>query len=124
MKTIKKSIEIPASKEKVWPVLLDDAYTRDWYTVFGPGIHAESDWIEGHKIVFKDNKNCGMSGIVAVKHPYEELVFIFDGIVKDGQADTESNMAKAVAGAKEAYYLTGTNGTSTLTIECDTDEAH
>ena len=34
MKTIKKSIEIKASKEKVWEVLTEDKYTRIWYADF------------------------------------------------------------------------------------------
>jgi uncharacterized protein YndB with AHSA1/START domain len=124
MKTIKKSIEISAPRENVWAVLLDDTYTRDWYAAFGNGLHAESDWIVGHRIVFKDHKNSGLSGIISVKNPYEELSFVFDSLIKNGKPDMESDMAKSFAGSKESYFLTGQNGTTTLKVEFDCDEQH
>lgn len=44
MKTIKKTIDIHASGEQVWKVLIEDQYNRKWFAEFGEGSHAVGDW--------------------------------------------------------------------------------
>lgn len=116
MKTIKKEIEISAPKEKVWTVLLDDRYTKDWMSIFMEGTTAESDWIEGHRIAFTDKANNGVFGKIARKKPYEKLSFVYDGFLKNGTEDTESDMAKEFKGAEETYLLSDRNGNTLLSI--------
>lgn len=44
MKTLEKTIDIHAPKEKVWDVLTEDKYTPEWYVAFSEGAHAIADW--------------------------------------------------------------------------------
>ncbi|HMI07709.1 MAG TPA: SRPBCC domain-containing protein [Flavobacterium sp.] len=124
MKTIKKTIKIEAPKEKVWNVLLEDDYNRIWMAEFMEGSHAKTDWIVGHKVRFLDNKNNGIVGKIAAKQPYDLIEIVYDGEVKNGEDDFESDSAKAMKGAKENYYLSEDNGTTTLSVESDMDERH
>jgi hypothetical protein len=50
---IKKSVDIHASKEKIWNVLMDDHYSRQWYAEFSEGTYAETDWNEEAKLCFR-----------------------------------------------------------------------
>jgi uncharacterized protein YndB with AHSA1/START domain len=122
MKTIKKEIEITAPKEKVWAVLLDETYNKDWYSLFSEGTTAQSDWIEGHKITFTDKTNNGIVGKIARKKPYEKLQFVYDGIVVNGTEDYDSEMAKTYKGAEETYRLSDQNGKTLLSVSCDMDD--
>ena len=42
-KTLKKSIAINASKEKVWEVLMNDEYNRQWFSEFSQDTRVETD---------------------------------------------------------------------------------
>ncbi len=124
MKTIKKSIEISAPREKVWIVLVEDSYNRDWYSLFSAGTFAKTDWIQGHKVVFTDNKNNGMIGKISVKHPYELLTISFDGIVRNGMEDYESDEAKSIKGTEETYRLSDSNGHTRLEVSADMSDEY
>src|SRR5690606_4057372 len=119
MKTIKKEIEIPAPKEKVWAVLLDDTFTKDWYSLFSEGTTAQTDWIEGHKITFTDKTNNGIFGRIERKKPYERITFVYDGMVINGTEDTESDMARQYIGTEETYRLADREGNTVLSISSD-----
>ncbi len=119
VKTIKKSIDINAPKQQVWNILVEDEYTRDWYSEFSPGSHVETDWKEGGKAVFSDHTNCGMVAKIIANKPLEELAFEYTGFLKDGVEDYESEGAKAMKGGKEIYILKGENGTTHLDIASD-----
>ena len=60
-KTINKSMDMQAPKEKVWSVLVDDDLTRKWYAVFGEGVHAKTDWKIGSKALFIGNDGSGLA---------------------------------------------------------------
>ncbi len=119
VKTIKKSIDINAPKQQVWNILVEDEYTRGWYSEFSPGSHVETDWKEGGKAVFSDHTNCGMVAKIIANKPLEELAFEYTGFLKDGVEDYESEGAKAMKGGKEIYILKGENGTTHLDIASD-----
>ncbi|MBC7874963.1 MAG: SRPBCC domain-containing protein [Ferruginibacter sp.] len=121
-KTIKKSIEISTSKEAVWQVLIEDNFTRNWYAEFSEGSHAETDWKKGSKAIFTDNSKCGMVAKVIENKPYELIDLEYEGVVKDGAEDYESEIAKQVKGGHETYRLTEENGTTQLSIACDMAE--
>lgn len=124
MKTIKKTVKIEAPKEKVWNVLLEDDYNRIWMAEFMEGSHAKTDWIVGHKVRFLDSENNGIVGKIATKQPYDVIEIVYDGEVRNGEDDFESDSAKAMKGAKENYYLSEDNGTTTLSVESDMEERH
>jgi len=122
MKTIQKTKHINAPKEKVWNVLLEDAYNRIWMAEFMEGSHAETDWIEGHKVRFLDNDSNGIVGTIKTKQPYDKVEMVYHGEVKNGQDDLDSEMGKAMNGSRENYYLSEENGVTTLQIEVDMGE--
>jgi len=122
MNTIKKSIEITAPKDKVWAVLMEDSYNRDWFSAFGEGLFADTDWVEGHKVAFVDKNKNGIFGKVDTKLPYEKLSIVYEGMVVDGEEDSDSEDAKAVKGNSETYELSEENGNTWLSITSDTDE--
>jgi uncharacterized protein YndB with AHSA1/START domain len=122
MKTIQKTKQINAPKEKVWNVLLEDTYNRIWMAEFMEGSHAKTDWIVGHKVRFLDNDNNGIVGRILTKQPYDVIEMEYDGEVKNGEDDFESDLAKSMKGATENYYLSEENGVTTLKIEVNMDE--
>lgn len=121
MKLIEKTAQINAPKDKVWNVLLEDEYQRIWMAEFMDGSHAETDWIEGHKVRFLDNDGNGIVGRIVTKRPYEALEMEYDGEVKNGEDDLDSEMAKQMKGATENYYLSEDNGVTTLKVEVNMD---
>lgn len=120
MQTIKREIDINASKEKVWNVLLDDTFTRAWYKEFSEGTHVETDWEVGSKAVFTDNTGDGLISSVIANKPAELLSMQFEGMVKNGVEDYESAGAKALKGGFETYRLSERNGVTHLAITSDT----
>lgn len=112
-------MEINAPKEKVWQVLTDNNLTTIWYSAFGEGTHAETDWKLGSKALFTDNTGSGLVSKIIVNKPFESLSVEHQGIVTNGTEDYESDIAKLIKGGLENYYLTETNGITTLSIECD-----
>jgi uncharacterized protein YndB with AHSA1/START domain len=105
MQTIKKQILINASKEAVWNVLTQDRHNRIWYAAFSPGTYAETDWQVGSKAVFKDERACGMIGIIKESKPGELLSIEYTGEIKNGVEDYDSEAVQAFKGGKEIYRL-------------------
>jgi hypothetical protein len=123
MQKIRFSIDINASKDKVWSILWDNTNYRKWTAAFCEGSYAVSDWKEGSKVLFLSPDAYGMVSRVAAKRPNHYMSFEHLGVVKNGIEDTESDEVKAWAGATENYTLSQTNGTTTLSVEMDsTDE--
>ncbi|MGZ8538381.1 MAG: SRPBCC family protein [Flavisolibacter sp.] len=121
-KTIKKSIPIYATKEKVWEVLLNDEFTRQWYAEFSEGTHAETDWSVGSKALFTDNTGGGLIGKIIENKRAEILSVEYQGSVENGKEEYDTEMAKAVKGGMEIYKLSEINGVTDLTISCDMGE--
>lgn len=116
---IKKSIEIGAVKDNVWKVITNDGYTKQWFAEFGEGIQAETDWTVGGKAKFTDKNGDGIVGKVVTNKPNETLSIEYEGVVDKGREDYESDGAKGVKGTQETYVLSGENGVTQLSIECD-----
>jgi len=94
VKRIKKSIQINATKEKVWDVLFTDHYTRIWYAAFGEGSHADTDWEVGSKAIFADGSHSGLIAEVIVNQPNEKLSVEYTGVLNDKTEDYDSDVAK------------------------------
>lgn len=122
MRTIQKTKQINASREKVWTVLLEDTYNRIWMAEFMEGAHAQTDWIVGHKVRFLDKDDNGIVGTIKSKQPYDLIEMVYQGEVRGGQDDYDSEMGKAMNGSRENYYLSEDDGVTTLKIEVDMGE--
>lgn len=114
---IQKSIEIEASPEKIWKVLLLDAYNQIWFSEFSKGSFAESDWKEGSKVLFSDSSGEGLAGTVAVHIPNEIVSINYHGILYKGAEDTTSEEARKWTGMSETYKVKKSGNSTVLTIE-------
>jgi uncharacterized protein YndB with AHSA1/START domain len=123
-RTIKKSIDINASKERVWKVLLDDQYTRQWYNAFSEGSHAETDWQVGSEAKFIDNSGSGIVAKIVTNRPYEELSMTFTGLVDKGKAVYEGSEVEGFKDKFETYRLSERNGKTRLDISTEMSEEY
>ncbi len=119
MEKLNFSIDINAPKEKVWETLWDDATYPKWTGVFCEGSHAKTDWQEGSKVLFLDNKGSGMVSKIETKKPNEFMSFKHLGEVKDNVEDTSSEKVKGWAGALESYTLKESGAVTTLSVDMD-----
>jgi hypothetical protein len=106
---------IDAPREKVWDTLWSETNYPKWTAVFCEGSHAVSDWKEGSKALFLDNKKQGMVATIAKNIPNEFMSIKALGEVKDGVEDYDSPGAKQMADSFENYMLT-THGDKTLLV--------
>lgn len=120
MKTITISRLITAQKETVWTVLLEDEYNRAWFAEFALGTYADTDWIIGHTVRFRNESGGGMIATVEEKRPYELLSLVYEGMITpDGKDDTDSDEALQWKGGRETYLLADTDEGTRLTISSD-----
>lgn len=115
---------INATPEKVWKVLWDEDTYRQWTSVFCEGSYAEGDWKQGSKILFLSPGRNGMTSIITVKKPNEQMSFKHLGEVKNGIEDLNSEEVKKWSGAMEEYFLREINGQTELITELDLSEEH
>ena len=124
MKKLSFSIEIAASKEKVWTVLWDDATYRKWTAAFSEGSYAVSEWNEGDKILFLSPGDSGMFSIIDKKIPNEYMAFKHLGEMKDGKEMPETDISKTWTGAMETYSLHENNGITKLDTTVEIVDTH
>lgn len=124
MEKLNFSINISASKEKVWEAMLGKETYPEWTSEFAPGSTVETDWKKGSKAIFGDGKGNGMISTIAENKPNEYLAIKHLGILKNGVEDTTSEDVKAWAGAMEIYSLKEVNGVTEVTIEMDSDSEY
>jgi uncharacterized protein YndB with AHSA1/START domain len=116
MKKLQFSIEINATKEKVWDTLWQDETLRQWASIIDPGTHMVGNLKEGNEIQFISGNGYGVTSLVEKLTPYEFLLLRHSADTKDsGKRERE----KQWTGGKESYSLTEKNGTTTLTFTSD-----
>jgi uncharacterized protein YndB with AHSA1/START domain len=124
VKTIHKTIDIKAPKEQVWNVLFGDSTYQIWTKEFSESSYAETDWKEGSKAVFKDNTNSGLVGRIIQSQPYDLLSIEYDGELKNGVEDFESEASQSIKGGRETYKLSEQDGATRLIVASDMDESY
>ncbi|MCW3112324.1 MAG: hypothetical protein JWR18_720 [Segetibacter sp.] len=117
MSRIKLSININATKEKVWETLWTDSTYRQWTAPFTEGSYAESDWNEGSRIVFLTPSGEGMFSVIERKIPNKQMSFRHLGEIKNG-VDEPKDWDEAT----ENYYLEEKNGVTELVVEMGSTE--
>ncbi len=119
--SIKKQIEIRASRKKTWEVVFNQNFTQKWYDELSFGAQVESTWEEGSKVLFTDLSGGGLVGKVKVHKPFEQISVQYQGIVSAGDEDYQSESAQEVMGGHETYtFLENTPGLTQLIVELDT----
>lgn len=124
MNTLRFTTTIHAPKENVWSTMLDDKSYREWTSAFNDGSYYEGSWEEGSKIRFLSPDGSGMVAKIAENRPYEFISIEMIGFVQNGVEDTESEGAKAMAGAHENYTFSESDGVTTVDVDMDTSEEY
>lgn len=124
MQKIHFSIDIKATKEKVWETVFEDATYRVWTKVFNPSSYFIGNWEQGSEIRFvgtdKDGKNeGGMLSRIKKNRPYEFMSIEHIGIIQNGVIDTTSDFVKQWTPAFENYTFTEKNGVTTFSVDVD-----
>ncbi len=121
--SIKKQIDIRASRKKTWEVVFNQNFTRKWYDELSFGAQVVSTWEKGSKVLFTDLSGGGLVGQVKVHKPLEQISVEYQGIVSAGDEDYQSESAQEVMGGSETYtFLENVPGLTQLTVELATPE--
>lgn len=117
MKEMQFSVEIHASKEKVWKTLWQDETFREWAGIIDPGTYMVGDLKEGNEVQYISSENgYGVTSLV-------ERLVTNEFLLLKHQADTQDNGKRERdqewTGGSESYQLTETDGTTTLTATFD-----
>lgn len=117
MKNIAFSIEIHASKDKVWATLWEDGTFRDWASLIDEGTYMKGIMTEGNEIQFLSSVNgYGVTSLVAKLSPNKYVLFRHNADTKEsGQQERE----KEWTGGTESYSLSEKNGVTTLIVKID-----
>ncbi|MEO5775809.1 MAG: SRPBCC domain-containing protein [Flavobacterium sp.] len=122
MKKTTFSIDIKATKEKVWYSLWDDENYENWTSAFSEGCYAVSDWNEGSKIYFMGPNGGGMNSKITIKKPFDVMSFIHNGELKNFKELPITEETKAWSGSEERYDLTEKDGITTVKTTMDVVE--
>ncbi|HEX8280703.1 MAG TPA: SRPBCC domain-containing protein [Chthoniobacterales bacterium] len=120
MEKLEFAITINAPRAKVWSTMLADATYREWTSAFHAGSFYEGSWEQGSEIRFLIPEGDGMIARIAENRRHEFISIEHLGSIANGVADTESDAAKAIAGARENYTFTEAGGATTVTVNMDT----
>jgi len=117
-------MELQASKEKVWDVLLLDKFNKTWFADFSQGMRVQTNWKIGSKALYTDNSNGGIICQVVANKPQELLTLEFTGLLVNGKEDYDSVDAREFIGGKESYRLLAAQGATKIFIETETAEQY
>lgn len=110
------SVDIHATREKVWDTLWQDKTLREWAGLVDPGTYMVGELNEGETVQFLSAEGYGVTSLVAKMIPNEYVLFRH-------QADTQDSGSQARedqwTGGSESYTLTNQNGVTTLAMVCD-----
>jgi len=117
MKEIHFSIEINASKERVWATLWEDETFRDWANIIDEGTYLKGVMKEGNEIEFISSVNgYGVTSLIEKLIPNEFVLFRHRADTKEsGQQERE----KEWTGGTESYSLTEKDGVTALIVTAD-----
>ena len=117
MKEMQFSVEINASKQKVWDTLWQDETFRQWAGIIDPGTYMTGEMKEGSELEFISSENgYGVTSLVEKITPGEFLLLRHHA---DTQDTGKRERAKEWTGGKENYSLIEKDGTTTLTTTFD-----
>ena len=116
MKELQFSIEIHATKEKVWDTLWQDETLRQWAGIIDPGTHMSGELKKGNEVQFISANGYGVTSLVEKLTPGEFLLLRHRA---DTQEDGKRERAQEWTGGEESYSLANKDGTTTLTVAFD-----
>ncbi len=121
---MQKSVELKADAGKVWQVLFDEQYIKQWYTAFGEDVQANTDWQQGSKAIFTNRKGDGIAGRIISSEKGKTLTIEYDAMLAKGEEDVTSEIARSIKGTQEIYTLLPASGGTILSISVETGDAY
>jgi uncharacterized protein YndB with AHSA1/START domain len=120
MNEMQFTIEISATKEKVWNVLWQDATLREWAGLIDPGTYMVGELTRGSEVEFISAKNgYGVTSLVEKVIPNEYALLRHSADTKEHGTETRD---KEWTGGVESYELTENNGVTILKVAFDVPE--
>jgi uncharacterized protein YndB with AHSA1/START domain len=116
MKEMQFTIEISATKEKVWDTLWQDETFREWAGIIDPGTHMVGDLKEGNELQFISENGYGVTSLVEKLTANEFLLLRHSA---DTQDEGKREREKEWTGGAESYSLSEKDSTTTLTTTFD-----
>lgn len=114
MKEMQFSIDINATKEKVWNTLWQDETFRQWASIIDPGTYMVGTLKEGEAVQFISAENgYGVTSLVEKVVPNEFLLLRHQA---DTQDTGQKERPKEWTGGAESYTLAEKDGITTLTV--------
>lgn len=111
------SIDIQASRERVWKTLWEDSTLRDWASVIDEGTYMVGELKEGSEVQFiSSSSGYGVTSLVEEIIPNEMVKFkqMIDTL-DFGERERDAEWT----GGTEQYSLTTHNDLTTLSVEID-----
>lgn len=116
MKEMQFSIEVRATKDRVWDTLWQDETLREWAGIIDPGTHMVGDLKEGSEVQFISGNGYGVTSLVEQLRPNEFLLLRHR---TDTQGNGKVEREKEWSGGEERYSLTEKDGITVLTVSFD-----
>lgn len=120
MKKLEFTIEISASREKVWDALWSHQNYRKWTAVFIPGSYYEGELQEGNEIRFLLPGQHGLFAVVEKVIPFQSMHFLHFGLVLNGISERKTFSENSI----EYYDLYETGQGTKLTVTINTEEEY
>lgn len=120
MKRLEFSVEIKASKEKVWDILWNDESYRVWTASFIPGSYYEGEIIQGNNIRFLSPGQHCLFAVVEKVIPFQSIHFMHFGLVLDGVSQDKTFQDDSI----EYYDLLEIESGTKLTVKINTEDEY
>lgn len=117
MKQMQFTVDINASKQRVWDTLWQDKTFRDWAGLIDPRTYMVGELKQGNEVQYISAENgYGVTSLVQELIPNEFLLLKHQ---LDTQDSGKQEREKEWTGGEESYRLTGNNGATSLTATFD-----
>lgn len=124
MKKLEFSIEVNASPEDVWQIIVSKDTYEQWAACFFEGSTVDTDWKKGSKALFTDGTGNGMVSEIVESIPGKFLSIHHLGEVKDGVEDPTTFKSEEWGDALEDYTLKEVDGKTLWLVNLDMKEEY
>jgi hypothetical protein len=122
MKKLEFKIDIAASRQKVWDIMLSPETYKEWVKVAWPGSYYEGSWQQGENLRFISPGQGGTLATITECKPYEFILAKHIAVISStGIEDRDSDAAKDWIGTTESYTFTESNGITELKTVMNTN---
>lgn len=119
-------IDINASPEKVYTLMLADKTYSEWTAAFNPTSRFEGSWEKGSKILFlgtdEDGNTGGMVSKIRENIPGKYVGIDHIGVIHGNEEITTGPEVDEWAGVSENYTFAENNGGTLLTVDMGTND--